>query len=103
MRWHNLQDSKNGLSDVLVILFMEWMIFMLLTIYLDQVAASESGINKHPLFFLKIFKPKTEGDTLFCEQASSTAHINPEDDKLPNDRPDVAREVSLNSFIFTLS
>lgn len=69
---------------------------MILTIYLDIVAASESGINKHPLFFLQIFfKRKMEGDVLFCEEARAKAHINPEDDKLPSDRPDVAREVNL--------
>jgi len=99
MQWNNLKDTKNGLSDVFVILFIEWMIFMILTIYLDIVAASESGINKHPLFFLQFFfKRKVEGDALFCEEAKATAHINPEDDRLPIDRPDVAREVSLDSY-----
>ena len=76
---------------------------MLLTIYLDQVAASESGINKHPLFFLSFFKRDKEEDTPFCEKARSVAHINPEDDALPSDRPDVAREVGLDSLILTLS
>lgn len=95
MGWDNLTDSKNGLSDVVIILFMEWFIFMLLTVYLDQVAVSESGINKHPLFFLSyFFKRKMEGSAPFCEESKAMAHINPEDDELPGDRPDVAREVN---------
>ncbi|XP_073389468.1 ABC transporter A family member 7 isoform X4 [Physcomitrium patens] len=96
MGWDNLTDSKNGLSDVVIILFMEWFIFMLLTVYLDQVAVSESGINKHPLFFLSyFFKRKMEGSAPFCEESKAMAHINPEDDELPGDRPDVAREKKL--------
>lgn len=110
MKWSNLKDKQNGMKTVLIILAVEWIVFILLTFYLDQVVSSENGIRKHPLFFLN-FKRKGEntkgGPALtsarsrkFSGSRKSMAHINAEDHKAKPDRADVAREVS-PSFIFT--
>lgn len=105
MKWSNLNDEENGMKEVLIILFIEWIVFLILTIYLDQVV-SDNGIRKHPLFFLGF---KRKGDTQtkgagpaltpnrsrkFSGSRRSLAHINAEDLKNKADRPDVAREVS---------
>jgi hypothetical protein len=37
MGWSNLSDSQNGLVTALVILLVEWLLFLLLGYYLDQV------------------------------------------------------------------
>lgn len=102
MQWSNLNDESNGLKDVLVILFVEWVVFMLLTFYLDQVAATESGINKHPLFFLN-FKRKAKksaggrgiGSRQPSARSKSLGQINVENGGGIGDRQDVAREVSI--------
>lgn len=99
MQWSNLSDPQNGMKQVLVILFLEWIFFMVVTIYLDQVAVSESGINKHPLFFLNSnCKAKSIGaaDSSHHLSASSQSlpEMNLDDEKGLSNRPDVTREVS---------
>jgi hypothetical protein len=108
MRWSDLNDKKNGLKTVLTILAVEWVIFLVLNFYLDQVVSSENGIRKHPLFFLN-FKRKGKtaaGPALssslsrkFSGRSKSLTHIEAEDQKSLADRPDVAREVSCTIFL----
>lgn len=105
MTWSNLNDSENDMKTVLIILAVEWIVFLLLTLYLDQVVSADNGIRKHPLFFLG-FKSKGEatksGDAKlttarsrrFSGSRRSMAHVNSEDAKAKPDRADVAREVS---------
>jgi len=53
MSWSDLSDDpRNGFGAVLTALALEWPLFMILTLYLDQVIDSGSGVPKHPLFFL---------------------------------------------------
>lgn len=99
MQWSNLSDPQNGMKQVLVILFLEWIFFMVVTIYLDQVAVSESGINKHPLFFLNSKrKAKSSGAANSSHHLSASSQLLPEmnldDQKGLSNRPDVTREVS---------
>jgi ABC-type multidrug transport system ATPase subunit len=102
MKWSNLNDSENDMKTVLIILAVEWIVFLLLTLYLDQVVSADNGIRKHPLFFLN-FKRKGEaakGDAAlttarsrrFSGSRRSMAHISSEDSKAKPDRADVARE-----------
>ncbi|ERN03835.1 ABC transporter A family member 7 [Amborella trichopoda] len=58
MRWKNLNDDDNGMMAVLIIMLIEWIIFLPLAYYLDQVASFGSGIRKHPLFFLQSIRKK---------------------------------------------
>lgn len=73
MQWSDLNDEKNGLRTVLIILFIEWVVFMLLNLYLDQVVASASGLNKHPLFFLKF---KRKGSKAKGAMSASSNHTS---------------------------
>lgn len=72
---------------------------MVVTIYLDQVAVSESGINKHPLFFLNLKrKAKSSGAANsfhhLLASSQSLPEMNLDDKKGLSNRPDVTREVS---------
>jgi hypothetical protein len=41
-------------AQVLVSMAIEWPVFLLLALYLDQIIDSGHGVTKHPLFFLGI-------------------------------------------------
>ncbi|CAI7824126.1 unnamed protein product [Closterium sp. NIES-54] len=45
--------ATNGYLTAVAILAVEWLVFLLLAIYLDQVVSAGSGVRKHPLFFLR--------------------------------------------------
>ncbi|KAI5329985.1 hypothetical protein L3X38_029382 [Prunus dulcis] len=49
MTWENLNDSYNGMRDVMVIMGFEWLGLLLLAYYIDQVVTCGKG----PLFFLQ--------------------------------------------------
>lgn len=63
MRWGDLSDSKNGMRQVLIIIFVEWLVVLFVAYYVDQVSSSGSG--KSPLFFLK--KLWEEASIIFSE------------------------------------
>ncbi|KAE8661779.1 ABC transporter A family member 4 [Hibiscus syriacus] len=50
MRWGDVSDSRNGLSEVMIIISVEWILVLFVAFYVDQV--SSSGAGKSPLFFL---------------------------------------------------
>ncbi|XP_064997211.1 ABC transporter A family member 7-like [Musa acuminata AAA Group] len=56
MQWGDLNDRQNGMKDVLIIMFVEWLVFLLVAFYLDQVLG---GIRKVPLFLLNYFQKKS--------------------------------------------
>ncbi|KAG8475743.1 hypothetical protein CXB51_032538 [Gossypium anomalum] len=56
MRWGDLSDSSNGMSEVMIIILVEWFVVLFVAYYVDQV--SSSGAGKSPLFFLQRFRRK---------------------------------------------
>uniref|UniRef100_A0A1D2A8G4 ABC transporter domain-containing protein n=1 Tax=Auxenochlorella protothecoides TaxID=3075 RepID=A0A1D2A8G4_AUXPR len=52
LQWSTLSDPGNGSIAVLIIFAVEWVVFLLLAWYLEQVIPSGIGVTKHPLFFL---------------------------------------------------
>ncbi|KAK7281816.1 hypothetical protein RIF29_10113 [Crotalaria pallida] len=56
MRWGDLNHSSNGMTEVLIIMFLEWLLTLFVAYYIDQVLSSGSG--KSPIFFLKVFQKK---------------------------------------------
>ncbi|CAL9173891.1 unnamed protein product [Musa hybrid cultivar] len=56
MQWGDLNDRQNGMKDVLIIMFVEWLVFLLVAFYLDQVLG---GIRKVSLFLLNYFQKKS--------------------------------------------
>jgi hypothetical protein len=61
MTFKDLRDPQNGVVGVWIILAAEWVWFMGLAWYLEQVFASGTGNRKHPLFFLKGWSKKVGG------------------------------------------
>lgn len=53
MRWENLGDSNNGMKEVLIIMFVEWLVVLPIAFYVDQVVSSGSGVKRTPLFFFR--------------------------------------------------
>ncbi|KAF5178760.1 Abc transporter a family member [Thalictrum thalictroides] len=58
MKWEDMNDRLIGMKEVLIVMSIEWCVFLILTFYLDQVVSTGSGVKKHPLFFLQIFQKK---------------------------------------------
>lgn len=58
MRWKDLSDGSNGMREILIIMFIEWLVVLFIAYYIDQVVASGSGVGKSPLFFLQNLQKK---------------------------------------------
>lgn len=52
MFWEYLSNSNNGMREVLIIMSIEWVVFLIVSYYLDQVISSGSGNRWSLLFFL---------------------------------------------------
>ncbi|KAL9241235.1 hypothetical protein vseg_015366 [Gypsophila vaccaria] len=59
MRWKNLNDDRNGMKEVLIIMFVEWLILLPVAYYIDRAISSGSSVLKNPLFFLRNFRKKS--------------------------------------------
>ncbi|KAM0933470.1 putative ABC-type sulfate transporter [Dioscorea sansibarensis] len=51
--WRDIWVEKQGLLDVLLVMFGEWVVLLMIAFYLDQVLAIGSGVRKHPLWFMR--------------------------------------------------
>ncbi|KAH9775723.1 ABC transporter A family member 7 [Citrus sinensis] len=56
MSWADLSDSENGMKEVLIIMFVEWLLLLGIAYYVDKILSS--GGAKGPLYFLQNFKKK---------------------------------------------
>ncbi|CAH9126171.1 unnamed protein product [Cuscuta epithymum] len=54
MKWKNLSDGKNGMREVIIVMFVEWLLVLLFAYYTDQITSS----GKTPLRFLQSFQKK---------------------------------------------
>ncbi|KAG8379147.1 hypothetical protein BUALT_Bualt07G0057900 [Buddleja alternifolia] len=54
MEWKDLNDSNNGMKEVLIIISVEWLVVLCFAYYADQVVSS----GKSPLFFLRRHQKK---------------------------------------------
>lgn len=53
LQWSDLSsDPRCGMGAVMVVLALEWPVFLAIAAYLDQVLDTGHGLPKHPLFFL---------------------------------------------------
>lgn len=95
MKWRDLSDSENGLIEVLIIMFVEWLVLLPVAFYLDQILGGE--IRKDPLFFLDYFQKKSTLPTRpGLQEKGSKVFIE-------MDRPDVSHEVSYKTIQNSLS
>ena len=65
-----------GLAVVFVILVVEWIVFLVLAVYLEQVLASGTGVRRYPLFFLPSWKSKrgVSAQAVFSSHGSCPLH-----------------------------
>lgn len=89
MHWENLNDSKNGMKEVLIIMGVEWCLLLSLSYYLDKIISVGNKSEKNPLLFLQLLRNKTR--LTFARQ-----NHQGQDSKvvIEIEKPDVIREVS---------
>ncbi|KAK1357751.1 ABC transporter domain-containing protein [Heracleum sosnowskyi] len=58
MQWKDLSAGANGMKEILVIMFVEWLVVLSVAYYVDQVVASGSGVGRNPLYFLEKLQKK---------------------------------------------
>lgn len=90
MRWRDLNDSKNGMKEVLIIMTVEWLLVLFVAYYADQVVASGSG--KSPLFFLQRFRKKKSSFRMPSLRRQESKAL------VQTDKPDVCQEVTFSCF-----
>uniref|UniRef100_A0A0D9VDM7 ABC transporter domain-containing protein n=1 Tax=Leersia perrieri TaxID=77586 RepID=A0A0D9VDM7_9ORYZ len=59
MKWIDLNDPKNGMRSVLIIMVLEWFLFLLLAFYLDHFGSFQNGIRKAAVLFHSHIDKKT--------------------------------------------
>jgi hypothetical protein len=87
MRWQDLSDNTNGMKEVLIIMFAEWIVVLFVAYYIDQVFST--GSRKSPLFFLKGFQKKPLSTCKKFSIQRQGSKVLPQMEK-----PDVIQEVS---------
>lgn len=95
MYWEYLSSSSNGMREVLIIMSVEWVVFLIAAYYLDQVISSETGNRRSPLFFLPSSQKKHLASFQKPSFQSQESSVQMEDN-------DVLREVTHIAF-FSLS
>jgi hypothetical protein len=95
MRWGDLSDSTNGMKEVLIIMFVEWLLVLFLAYYVDQVLST--GSWKSPLFFLKRFQknPSSSFRKPSIQRQGSKVFVTTE-------KPDIHQEVNFSCISYVL-
>lgn len=85
MLWKNLKDGNNGMTEILIIMFVEWLLVLFFAYYTDQIMSS----GKSPLFFLRNFQNRHSSSFRrpSLRRQGSKVYIEME-------KPDVVHEVS---------
>ncbi|CAL5441476.1 unnamed protein product [Camellia sinensis] len=86
MKWKDLNDSTNGMKELLIIMVVEWFVLLFVAYYVDQVISSRSGVRKSPLFLLRKF----HGQPSSFEKTSLISDESRDFDQA--EKADVARE-----------
>lgn len=81
--WKDLSDGTNGMREVLIIMFVEWLVVLFAAYYIDQVVASGSGVGRSPLFFLQKSQKKSSSSSrtpsLRRQRSTVTVEMEKED------------------------
>ena len=94
MKWADLSDSKNGMSEVLIIMAVEWVVTLLVVSYLNQIISS--GSRKSPLHFLQSFRNRNKRSSFKAPSLKRQgSEVSFEMDKL-----DVMQEVRIFYLLF---
>ncbi|KAL6181460.1 hypothetical protein ACLB2K_048115 [Fragaria x ananassa] len=89
MRWGDLRDSKSGMREILIIMFMEWFVLIFIAYNLDKVT-SVSG--KGPLFLLQSCFGKKKKLPSSLRTRTPNAQGQGSTVSIQMDKPDVTQE-----------
>ncbi|GFZ12086.1 ABC2 homolog 6 [Actinidia rufa] len=89
MRWGDLSDSGNGMTDVLIIMSVEWLVVLFVAYYIDQVVSAGSGVGRSPLFFLQNFRKRPLSSSSFSRPSFGRQGSKV---LVQMEKPDVAQE-----------
>ncbi|KAG6753016.1 hypothetical protein POTOM_043060 [Populus tomentosa] len=87
MKWGNLSDSENGMSDVMIIMLLEWLAVLCIAYYVDQIFSSGSG--KNPKYLLQKFRKKRPSSFRKPSLGRQASKVF-----VDMDKPDVIQEVT---------
>ncbi|KAK1259232.1 ABC transporter A family member 7 [Acorus gramineus] len=87
MRWSDLNNSENGMREVLIIMSIEWVILLPLAYYLEQLTSFGGAIQRDHLSFLHCFrkKPSASSRNPSLQRHGSNVSVDME-------KPDVLQE-----------
>ncbi|KAL6630054.1 hypothetical protein ACP70R_029819 [Stipagrostis hirtigluma subsp. patula] len=86
IQWSDLNDHKNGMMDILIIMVLEWFMFLLLTFYLDEFGTLRNGIRKMAIVCCSCF----DGSSLSAQK--QIIQLQEFQASVEMDRTDVLRE-----------
>lgn len=92
MRWEDLRDSKSGMREILIIMFVEWFVLIFIAYNLDKVT-SVSG--KGPLFLLQSCFGKKKKLPSSLRTRTPNAQGQGSTVSIQMDKPDVTQEVNV--------
>lgn len=87
MTWSDLNDGENGMAEVLIIIIIEWSLFLSLAYFLDQLASSGGDFRRE--FCNHFLKKKLALASTSQKFEENEAEVNIELEK-----PDIVAEVS---------
>ena len=74
LQWADLStDPRCGMGTVMVVLVLEWPVFLAIAAYLDAVLDTGHGLPKHPLFFLGLRYSDEGADEATVDEKTATA------------------------------
>jgi len=74
LTFEKLNDEKNGMVTVWIIMAVEWAVFMVLAWYTEQVIPTGNGTPRHPLFIIDWMWRKDRSSTWAPEQKAHDDH-----------------------------
>ncbi|KAM3751459.1 hypothetical protein ACB098_04G110800 [Castanea mollissima] len=88
MRWEDLNDSENGMKEVLIIMFVDWLVVLFVAYGIDRVVSPGSGVRrrksqnsqKKPL--LSFWKPSLQSKDSTLNVQMDKADVNQEREKV---------------------
>ena len=97
IQWTDMTNPENGLAGVLIIMVLEWFVFLLFTFYLDRFHSFKDGMRKAAVFV----RSRVNGNHVETAQQQNI-QLQESRASVEMERTDVIREVCSALFLGTL-
>ncbi|WVZ77359.1 hypothetical protein U9M48_025237 [Paspalum notatum var. saurae] len=74
IHWEDLSDNKNGIIDILIIMALEWGIFLVLTFLLDEFGTLRNGIRKIREVVEQLLQTSDSSYSVICDDLKKLYH-----------------------------